>query len=118
MDKLDLFIPITYRKESGQISVQLISIKKITQLTDKIPTREILQTHLLIEGKFLKEIEGYIPQPYFLQLEEKEFDEVLNQLKSKLPLKLYELINHNGEFPLVLSSESYPIVSVSKKQNS
>jgi cell division protein FtsI/penicillin-binding protein 2 len=103
MSKLPtMYIPIVHKDQKHQ----MLSTKRIKEITKLLPTREEIDAHLAVERKLIKEVGGYTPEPYKITIEKDEYNNIQSVLKNKIPGYHSEVIY------LMVSSKGAPIIKI------
>jgi hypothetical protein len=110
-----LYVPIVHKVDQlgRPETIQLISVKNVKEITEKLPSYEVIIEHLKLE-KFLvkdnkKNGKKYIPRPYDVFVSQSEYKEMIDKLRKKV--KGYR----SNFIYLMYTSKSQPIIKISIK---
>ena len=99
MEQLNFLIPMQNKC--------FLSTKRMESLKGKLPTKIVLQEHLKLERRLMKEVENYTPEPFKVSLSKEEMDEVLSEInkRGKYGLPYVYLLTTSEALPVAVISE-------------
>lgn len=108
MSKLTtMYIPV--KKATGK--TQMLSIKRIKKITELLPSKEEILSHIYMERQLSILNKGYKPEPYIISLSVDNYDMIINEIQKKIP-KYY-----TKSISLKASSISAPIIKIINEDN-
>ena len=99
MEQLNFLIPLQNKC--------FLSTKRMESLKGKLPTKIVLQEHLKLERRLMKEVENYTPEPFKISLSKEEMSEILKEInsKGKYGLPYVYLLTTSEALPVAVISE-------------
>jgi hypothetical protein len=84
---------------------QCLSTKRLKEVKKFIPENNVLRLHLVNEKLSLNQNKKYQPQPYIVQITQKEMDEIKKEINKKAKYNLNEVY-------ILVQSRNLPIVKI------